>query len=253
MLSSTLSLAPGGLQEAGKHPMVIKLLRGVYHSNPPCPKYAHTWDPAIVLSHLSSSASSKMSVMQLSRKTSTLLALTSLLRCAEMAAIQAQSISFTNSGVTFILGNLRKAQRAGPLHKISIKRWPDDLAICPVATLEDYIKRMLARRNDVNKNTLFLSTTKPFQPVSSSTIGRWIKDQLKSAGVDTNIYTAHSTRGAAASKSAASGVPIQAILKQGHWSRESTFARFYQREIQEPADLLENGILGAEMTESSSE
>ena len=76
---------------------------------------------------------------------------------------------------------------------------------------------------------------------------------MKSAGVDTNIYTVHSTRGAPASKAAASAVPIQAILKQGHWSRESTFARFYQREIQEPANLLENGILGAEMEESSSE
>ena len=79
------------------------------------------------------------------------------------------------------------------------------------------------------------------------------KNQLKSAGVDTNIYTAHSTRGAAASKAAASGETIQAILKQGHWSRESTFARFYQREIEEPANLLENAILGAEMVESSSE
>ena len=155
MLSSTLSLAPDGLQEAGKHPMVIKLLRRIYHSNPPCPKYAQTWDPAIVLSYLSSSTSSKMPVIQLSRKTSTLLALTSLLRCAEMAAIQAQSISFTNSGVTFILGNLRKAQRAGQLHKISIKRWPHDLVICPVATLEDYIKCTLPRRNDVNQNTIF--------------------------------------------------------------------------------------------------
>jgi hypothetical protein len=52
----------------------------------------------------------------------------------------------------------------------------------------------ISGRKDVNQNTLFLSTTKPFQPVSSSTIGRGIKDQLKSAGVDTNIYTAHSTR-----------------------------------------------------------
>ena len=63
-----------------------------------------------------------------------------------------------------------------------------------------------------------------------STIGRWIKEQLKEAGIDTSTFSAHSTRGAAASKAAASGISIQTILDQGQWPRESTFAHFYHRE-----------------------
>ena len=67
--------------------------------------------------------------------------------------------------------------------------------------------------------------------MSSSTIGRWIKDQLKEAGIDTSIFSAHSARGAAASKAMAQGIPIQSILNQGHWARESTFAKFYRRAV----------------------
>ncbi|KAI9562463.1 hypothetical protein GHT06_009896 [Daphnia sinensis] len=57
------------------------------------------------------------------------------------------------------------------------------------------------------------------------------KEQLKEASIDTTTFSAHSTRGAAASKAAASGIPIQAVLNQGHWFRESTFAKFYKRDI----------------------
>jgi hypothetical protein len=53
---------------------------------------------------------------------------------------------------------------------------------------------------------------------------------LKETGINTAIFSAHSVRGAASSKAAAAGVPIQSILNQGHWASESTFAKFYRRE-----------------------
>jgi hypothetical protein len=48
--------------------------------------------------------------------------------------------------------------------------------------------------------------------------------------VDTSVFSAHFTRGAAASKAASAGVSIQTILKQGHWANESTFVKFYRRD-----------------------
>jgi hypothetical protein len=59
----------------------------------------------------------------------------------------------------------------------------------------------------------------------------WIRSSLKAAGVDTTVFKAHSTRGAAASKALASGLSLDSILKAGQWSRESTFSKFYQRDI----------------------
>ena len=64
-------------------------------------------------------------------------------------------------------------------------------------------------------NVSFLSVIKPFKPVSSSTIARWIKEILALSGVDTDIFKAHSTRGAAATAAVGKGVSISEILQLG--------------------------------------
>ena len=84
-------------------------------------------------------------------------------------------------------------------------------------------------RNESNGQALFVGASSPHSVVSNSTIGRWIKSCLSSAGIDTNVYSAHSTRGSAASKAFANGVSVSSILLNGHWARESTFACFYHR------------------------
>nr|CAH0099500.1 unnamed protein product [Daphnia galeata] len=45
----------------------------------------------------------------------------------------------------------------------------------------------------------------------------WIKKELKAAGVDTECFFSHSTRGAAATRAMASGVLVESILRAGHW------------------------------------
>ena len=60
-------------------------------------------------------------------------------------------------------------------------------------------------------------------PGSSSTIARWIKSCLHKAGV------AHSTRAAAATKAAMSGLTVEDIMKATDWSSEGVFQKFYYR------------------------
>lgn len=61
------------------------------------------------------------------------------------------------------------------------------------------------------------------KPVVGSTVSGWTKRQSGDAGIDLKKFFTHSSRGAAASKAAASGV---------HWASESIFARFYYREME---------------------
>ena len=91
-------------------------------------------------------------------------------------------------------------------------------------------------RNNANKGKLFIGLKRPHKPVSSMTIGRWIKLSLSEAGIDTAKFSTHSTRSAASSK-AAKGVPIDQILEKALWASESTFQRFYKRSIREEQDL----------------
>jgi len=75
--------------------------------------------------------------------------------------------------------------------------------------------------------TPFLSLIGKHDPVTSSTIAQWIKTCLQEAEIDVGVFKAHSTRGAASSKAAWSGVTVSDILQAADWSSESTFQKFY--------------------------
>ncbi|KZR98281.1 Uncharacterized protein APZ42_006371, partial [Daphnia magna] len=94
------------------------------------PKYSGTWDPSRVLSHFDVTAGQTLSILQLARKQATLLALTTLLRCADIASIQIETIEFAGPKVYFDLGTLRKSQRSGPLMRLSLDEWSKNKAIC---------------------------------------------------------------------------------------------------------------------------
>jgi site-specific recombinase XerD len=81
---------------------------------------------------------------------------------------------------------------------------------------------------------LLLSHIKPHKPISSATLGRWLKDIISRAGIDTDIFKAHSVRGAAATSSFNIGIPLQDILKLADWSTDSTFRRFYYKPTNQP-------------------
>ena len=94
--------------------------------------------------------------------------------------------------------------------------------------MNSYIKRSEKLRTPTSTGSpLFISVRKPHKPVKPATIGHWIRSIMKAAGINTEIFSAHSTRGAAASKAKAMGVSSAEILKAANWSSVSTFCRFY--------------------------
>lgn len=62
---------------------------------------------------------------------------------------------------------------------------------------------------------MFRSFIGKYGPVISSTIARWLKSCLHKAGVDTSKFKAHSTRAAAATKAAMSGMTVEDIQQIG--------------------------------------
>ena len=62
---------------------------------------------------------------------------------------------------------------------------------------------------------------------------RWPKNVMAKAGIDTR--EALSTRAAVTSAAKGKQVPIDTILSTAGWSSESTFARFYDKPIQDTA------------------
>jgi len=144
--------------------------------------------------------------------------------------LQALDISFKKhvlERVTFQLATSTKTRSSKNSMEFFFPSFMHNKKLCPVACLDSYVERSKAWRGVGNRlQPLFLSFQAPHKPVSSATIGRWLKDITKEAGIDVDIFKAHSTRGAASSAARDRGVSIQEILQTADWTGETTFNRF---------------------------
>ena len=84
---------------------------------------------------------------------------------------------------------------------------------------------------DENGHYCCRNAVPPHNEASQQTISRWIKQVLNKAGLDLTIFTPHSTRSASTTKAKAANIPLSTILKTAGWSRESTFAKYYNKQI----------------------
>ena len=66
-----------------------------------------------------------------------------------------------------------------------------------------------------------------------TTIARWVVNVLKEAGVNVSVFSAHSTRSRASSKTTDKGLNLVEISKAAGWSNAKTFAMFYKKTISE--------------------
>ena len=209
--------------------MITQLMKGVFHSRPPLPKYTSTWDVQKVLDHLNSMGDNEgISLKHLTLKTVMLLALTRPSRSADLSQLDLKGRQYRPDGLTFLPTSLAKQSRQGKtIKEFFFPSFPGNKNICPVKAVQAYESRTSTLRESATR--LFLSFIRPHKPVTSSTIARWLKSLLEIAGVDTTIFTAHSVRGASTSKAANMGVTTMDILKAADWSSESVFQKFYYK------------------------
>ena len=77
-----------------------------------------------------------------------------------------------------------------------------------------------------NSKNLLLSYYK-HEPIETQTISRYVKLILKTAGINTKIFTAHSTRHASATGKFMKGLSLNEIVKKGRWGSSSSFRQLY--------------------------
>ena len=209
--------------DVGKHPLVVRMLKGIYHDRPPLPRYTCTWNVQTVLNYLDSLGdNATLSLKQLTWKVAMLLALTRPSRSTDLSLLDIAARQYTPDGVTFLPSCLAKQSRQGkPLSEFFFPTFPTNFRLCPVTTLRAYEERTESLRNGETK--LFLALIKPHKSVTSCTVVRWLKALLQAAGVDMSIFNAHSVRGASSSKAANMGITTNDILKAANWSTESGY------------------------------
>lgn len=164
MLSATLVKIDG--VDVGKHPLVLKLMKGAYNRKPPAPKYSRFWDVGTVVDFLITlGPNDGLPFSDLSRKLALLLALSTLCRVSELANISRDSIIIDGIQATFSLTKPRKSQRSSPLQVLTVKRLQPTSLACPVETLIDYITASESFRQRPDSKLLFLGLRSPHRSV----------------------------------------------------------------------------------------
>ena len=216
-------------QQLGNLSIVSRFMKGVFQLKPAVPKTCSTWSVGPVLQYLSSlEPLEKLSIKDLTFKLTMLVALASAARVHEIAALDCGSVIKKTDCWEFVLTSHVKNSRPNhPNRRLYLSRYVNNPSICVLRCLEHYTLRTASHRQ---YQQLFLSYIRPFKPVGSQTIARWICSVLGLAGVD-SAYTAHSTRSSSTSAAVEHGLPIEEVLKAADWASARTFEKHYHKQI----------------------
>lgn len=219
--------------EVGNDYRIKRFLKGVIHLRPPRPKYNYTWDPTIVLNYLDNFYPNENLTLQvLSEKLVGLLALITAHRVQTLASILIQNIRPTSFGVEILISDRIKTTNINVEQPVLVlPNFNQKPSLCAANTLRTYLSKTQVLRPSGN-GKLFITYKKPHHPASAQTISRWIKSLLSKSGIDTSVFTAHSTRHAATSAASRRGVSLDIIRSTAGWSHQSAvFAQFYNKPL----------------------
>ncbi|EZA60816.1 hypothetical protein X777_13016, partial [Ooceraea biroi] len=240
--ASISSIASSDINADG---LISRFLRGVFKQRSTKPKYSTTWNVIPVLHYIERLHPLKqLKFKNAAEKVTTLLALTTAQRLQTLALIRLENISVSNFGLSKTITDQIKTSKPGSFQpELILPFYKEKPGLCVASAVLDYIELTKDLRHQRTRN-LFIATTKPFDAVTAQTIGHWVKALLGKAGIDTNQFTAYSTRHAAVSAAHSRGVDIATIRRCAGWASGSqTFFKFYNRPIQAPNDQFARSIL----------
>ena len=212
-------------------------MRGVFELKPALPRYSDIWDVNIVLDYLKTfNDLTSISLKALTLKLAMLLCLTTGQRGQTVHKIDVNCIQELPDRYRITVEEKLKQTKPGRhLKPIELRAFHEDKSICAFRHLKEYLLRTSRHRTLYSQ--LLLSYIKPFKPVSRNTVSRWVKEVLRSSGIDTEKYSAHSSRAASTSFCKAKGLSLQDIMTAAGWSDTETFARFYEKPLDSDQNL----------------
>jgi len=228
--SALSSLSQPGITPAlGAHPLVSRFMKAVFLSRPPARMSLRpTWDVAEVLQYLSSwPPPRQLSLQELSHKTVTLVALSSMRRISDLTLLNISQghMALSQDKIVFQLKFGLKQERPGHTSPVITFDKITDHTLCTVTHITEYLARVSNIRSD---SALFVTTTPPHHRAAKHTLRSWVVKVLSGAGIS---HPAGSTRAAAATYATASRIPLSSILQKGDWARASTLYNHYVRHL----------------------
>ena len=115
-----------------EHPIIARLLKGMFHVRPPVPRYSFTWDVNVMLTFLESwFPLSALELKQLTLTRAALVALVSAQRSQTLSVLSIEFINSTATGTQFVVNSLLKSSRPGKSSLIvSLPAFPENEKLC---------------------------------------------------------------------------------------------------------------------------
>ena len=231
------------------------LLEGMFNKRPPKRHIVPSWDLNKVLDYLKGDAFEPMkdsSLKQVTKKTITLLALSTAQRQSEIHALAVSGTAFNSGGVSlgfrpdFLAKNESKSHMFNSLSipKMSASSSePADRLWCPVRALRYYLDKTKGIRG--NNDQLFITHAFPHKPATKSSIARWIVQTISESGanVSGDHVTAHSTRAISTSEAYHAGLSVGEICDAANWKTTTTFSSVYFRPSGRRRNLLTAAVV----------
>ena len=259
MISNTLKFKTGN--RVGSHPVLSELFRSFALQRPVQRSLTPKWDLSWVLVCLQKPPFDplhKASKLHVTIKTAFLLALASAKRCSVIHALAMDFLHLrsnqSDDSVSLIVqtGFLAKNQLPSvipdpifiPSLARTCKRENSDRLLCPVRSLKFFLKMTCSYRQ--NRTRLFLPI-KGYHDIYKDSVSRWISYTIKLAyrkltkrDISFLKIKAHEVRALSSSWAFFDKVPLNEIFQAAEWSRSSTFAKFYLRDMSHHAENLQS-------------
>ena len=224
----------------GAHHLISKFMLGVRNLKPKVSKYSNIWDVDIVLKFLVELwPNNKLSLELLTKKFVMLFLLVTSQRIQALQVLKLSNLCWINQNLAvFVLTDKLKHVRKKELGFFELRSFEPEPKLCIVLCLKEYISRTKKLRGNVDQ--LLITIKGPFGPPHHDTIGRWVSNVFRDSGVDCVTFKPHSTRSATVSKYSQLNVTVDKILQKADWASESTFRKYYQKQILPKEDISGN-------------
>ena len=237
-LSALIDIGIHPYSSFGQHPFVKRFIKGIFELKPVLPKFSYVWDVHVLLDFFRKGLQPHQCTLhELGKKLAILLALLSGgQRAQTIHSIDVFDIKIVGGHCVIPLYEKLKQTRPGHhLKPLEFSVYLQEPKLCIVTLLKEYLKQTAHLRTH---SKLFIGSQKPHQAVSKSTISRWCKDMMSQAGIDTAIYTSHSSRSAATSYLSEVGVSLKSICDSAGWSSEKTFVAHYKKIVNRKDNIM---------------
>ena len=219
----------------GKHPVITRMMKGIFKERPSLPKYTVTYEASVVLNFMTSLPPNRDNSLEVhTYKLATLMCLLSGQRAQTLASLILEDMHVDNDKCVFYISSLMKQSRpkfhTAPLEFLS---YADNRNICVVECVNEYLDRTVQFRKDKFEGPLFLSYSAPHKQITTRTLSRYLCKFLDMAGIDIKTFQGHSTRSSSTSADASCGLSLTEISRATGWSNAKTFQEHYNKPIKE--------------------